>query len=71
MNHSGEHRAEKCEDRQGGGVNSSLSGGDEHSEPESQTSQAPSDSNTLTTTERAAAGAPGGAGCPAAALPRL
>jgi hypothetical protein len=71
MNHSGEPRAKKREDRQGGGVNVSLSGGDERSEPESQTSQAPSDSNTLTTTDRAAAGASGGAGCPAAALPCL
>lgn len=71
MSHSGEPRAKKREDRQGGGVNFSLSGGDERSEPESQTSQAPSDSNTLTTTERAAAGAPGVAGCPAAALPCL
>jgi hypothetical protein len=36
-NPPGETRAKKREDRQGGGVNFSLSGGDEHSEPESQT----------------------------------
>jgi hypothetical protein len=39
MNHTGEPREER--ESQGGGVKSSLSGGDEHSEPESQNTFAP------------------------------
>ncbi len=55
MSHSGEHRAKKREDRQGGGVNSLLSGGDERSEPESQTWLWPSPGHVTTRrTERPA-----------------
>jgi len=38
VNPLGETRAKECEDRQGGGVNSLLSGGDEWNEPESANS---------------------------------
>jgi hypothetical protein len=43
---TGETRAKKCENRQGGGFNSLLSGGDERSEPESQIENLPIVSET-------------------------
>jgi hypothetical protein len=46
MNHTGEPREER--ESQGGGVNVSLSGGDEHSEPESHFSFGPSIAKTIT-----------------------
>jgi hypothetical protein len=70
MSHFGEPRAKKREDRQGGGVNVLLSGGDEHSEPESQTSfWSPDSTKPITETEGQAAEPP--AGGPAAAIPCL
>lgn len=70
MSHFGEPRAKKREDRQGGGVNFLLSGGDEQREPESQTSfWSPHSTQPIIETEGQAAEPP--AGGPAAALPCL
>jgi hypothetical protein len=60
MSYSGEARAKKREDRQGGGVKFSLSGGDERSEPESQTEfWPPASTRNIERTEAATGGGAG------------
>lgn len=66
----GEARAKKCEDRQRGGLPVSLSGGDEHCEPESRIENAPPGSGTPTRMEGEAGAPARSAGAPAS-LPCL